>query len=84
MEGCWNKGLLNGKNIKVKMNMDVFPHGYCQKTSKSIEFIMEAKKGLFKGPCTIIIDGKKVCRESHFYDSVELIDDGRHPVGPRN
>ena len=84
MEGSWNKGLLNGRDIRVPMNMEVFPRGYCADAKKSLEFVMEAKKGVFKGPCTIHLDGKKVCHNSHFYDSVELINDWNHPVGRTN
>jgi len=62
--GSWVRGTLHGKRIETNMNMNVFPKGYYQnnKKVKTISLTHEARKGIFNGPCTITINGKRVCQ----------------------
>jgi hypothetical protein len=62
----------------------VFPRGYVQnKNIKELQFVATVDKGVYSGPATVIIDGKKVC-QTFFHDQVELVTANNHPVGRSN
>ena len=71
----------------MRTNLEVFPVGYLQnfknKVVKHLTFVAEVKKGLFNGPATIYVNGKKLCK-TKFYDCVEMISAWNHPVGRNN
>ena len=59
--GNWSRGILHGKRIEYRMNLDVFPIGYYaglqkkqkNKPIKSLHIVFEMKKGVANGPATI-------------------------------
>ena len=65
--GIWSRGIIHGKRIEYKMNLEVFPVGYYQayigkkKLVESLSIVAEMKRGVFNGQATILIDDKKVC-----------------------
>ena len=71
----------------MRTNLDVFPVGYIQNFKsnavKHLTFVAEVKKGIFNGPATIYLNGKKLCK-TKFYDCVEMISAWNHPVGRNN
>ena len=82
--GSWARGTLHGKRIETNLNLEVFPKGYYNnKSIKSISFTQEVRKGIFTGPCSISINGKRVC-QTKFADQIELVNVWNHPVGKRN
>ena len=82
--GTWSRGILHGKRIEYKMNLNVFPKGYytnaaiddekVQKKNlvKSLSFTFEMKRGVFNGTAVISINDKKVCK-TKFSDQIEFI-----------
>ena len=58
------RGMLHSKRVEMTLNMKVFPAGYFQnltKPIKQVKFVGEIRKGIFNGPSTIFVNGKKVC-----------------------
>jgi hypothetical protein len=56
--------MLHSKRVEMTLNMKVFPAGYFQnltKPIKQVKFVGEIRKGIFNGPSTIFVNGKKVC-----------------------
>ena len=85
--GSWSRGILHSKRTEMRTNLDVFPIGYLQnyknKAVKHLTFVAEVKKGIFNGPATIYVNGKKLCK-TKFYDCVEMISAWNHPIGRNN
>ena len=85
--GSWSRGILHSKRTEMRTNLDVFPIGYLQnyknKAIKHLTFVAEVKKGIFNGPATIYVNGKKLCK-TKFYDCVEMISAWNHPIGRNN
>jgi len=67
--GTWARGMLHGKRNELNTNLTVFPKGYYigglgQKSADSIQslkFAGEIRKGIWNGPASIILNGKKLC-----------------------
>jgi hypothetical protein len=75
MFGTWVRGMLHGKRIELISNLQVFPKGYYASLGKKVnqlKFIGEIRKGIWNGPASIYIDGKKLCTTS-FQDQIEVI-----------
>jgi hypothetical protein len=61
--------MLHGRRNEMNMNLQVFPKGYYlgglgQKASDSLQSLRisgEIRKGIWNGPASIIINGKKLC-----------------------
>ena len=56
--GTWTRGIIHGKRIEYRMNLDVFPIGYYaglqkDKPIKNFHIVFEMKKGIANGPATI-------------------------------
>ena len=55
----------------MKMNLDVFPTGYLEdykfKKVNYLTFVADVKKGVFNGPATVYVNGKKICK-TKFHD----------------
>ena len=84
--GTWSRGILHGKRIEYRMNLDVFPKGYYANTyndAKSVHIVQEIKKGVSNGPATLFVNEKKVCR-TRFSDQIEFVRSRSHPVGKDN
>lgn len=66
--GTWSRGILHGKRIEYKMNLEVFPSGYLnafvasEKPVNTFSVVTEMKRGVLNGPATILINDKKVCK----------------------
>jgi len=62
--GNWSRGILHGKRIEYRMNLEVFPVGYYEaylgknKKIESLSIVSETKRGVFNGPATILINDK--------------------------
>ena len=85
--GTWSRGILHGKRTELRMNLDVFPKGYLEnymkKSANHLTFVADVKKGVFNGPATIYVNGKKICK-TKFQDQIEIINAWNHPVGRNN
>ena len=69
--GTWSRGILHGKRIEYQLNLNVFPKGYYlnkypqSKSSTKVDnlsIVGEVKKGIFNGPASILVNGKKVAQ----------------------
>ena len=66
--GNYSNDVLQSKNTHMLLNLRVFPRGYVQNRKiKELRFTAAVDKGVYSGPATVIIDGKKVCN-TYFHD----------------